>query len=452
METMVAVAENLGVYLESFEALGGRVAGSVAGSKTGNEPAWLKQRREAGMQRFSELGIPTVHDEDWKYTSLATVARKDFRLAGPASRAISSDQIGSVGFNEIEGCRLVFVNGRCSENLSRLEATPKGVVAGRLSDHLGNEAVEAHLGRLADLQDHALVALNTAFIEDGAFVQIPGRAVVENPIHLVFVTLAEEANQVCHPRTLILAERDSQATVVETYIGMGESYWTNAVTEVVAGENARIDHYKLQQEHVRSLHTGFTYAHQARDSRFASRSLSFGGQLVRSDTAVRLNGEGCECVLNGLYAVTGHQHIDHHTIIDHAMPHCNSHQLYRGILDGHSSGVFNGKVIVRQDAQKTDAKQSNKNLLLSRNAEINTKPQLEIDANDVRCTHGATVGQIDDEAMFYLQSRGINRHDARSLLTYAFAADIIESLNVAPLREPLEQVLLTWVEQAEVPA
>jgi Fe-S cluster assembly protein SufD len=452
METMVAAAENLGVYLESFEALGGRIAGRVAGSETGNEPAWLKQRREAGMQRFSELGIPTVHDEDWKYTSLATVARKDFQLAGPATRVITPDQIGSAGFNEIEGCRLVFVNGRFSADLSRLEATSKGVVVGRLGDNLGNESVEAHLGRLANSQDHALAALNTAFIEDGAFVQIPDRAVVEKPIHLVFVTLAEEANQVCHPRTLILAGRDSQATVVETYVGMGESYWTNAVTEVVTGENARLDHYKLQQEHVRALHTGFTYAHQARDSRFASSSLSFGGQLVRSDTEVRLNGEGCECVLNGLYAVTGHQHIDHHTIIDHAMPHCNSHQLYCGILDGHSTGVFNGKVIVRQDAQKTDAKQSNKNLLLSRNAEINTKPQLEIDANDVRCTHGATVGQIDDEAMFYLRSRGINRHDARSLLTYAFAADIIESLNVAPLRGPLEQVLLNWVEQAEVSA
>ena len=201
-----------------------------------------------------------------------------------------------------------------------------------------------------------------------------------------------------------------------------------------------------------ALHTGFTYAHQARDSRFASNSLSFGGRLVRSDTHVRLEGEGCECVLNGLYAVTRHQHIDHHTIIDHAMPHCNSHQLYRGILDGHSTGVFNGKVIVRQDAQKTDAIQSNKNLLLSRNADINTKPQLEIEANDVRCTHGATVGQIDEEAMFYLQSRGINRDDARSLLTYAFAADIIENLNVEPLRKPLEQFLLSWVEQAEVSA
>ncbi len=445
METMVAAAENLGVYLESFEALGRRVAG--------REPAWLRQRRERGMQRFSELGAPTTRDEDWKYTSLSELRRSDFRLAAPASRVISAGEIKSLGFNEIEGCRLVFVNGRFMSGLSSLEAGSKEVDAGSLRDFLESDPVEAHLGRYADPENHALAALNTAFIEDGAFVRIPDRAAVEKPIHLVFVNLAEQANQVSHPRTLIVAGRDSQATVIETYIGMGEeAYWTNAVTEVVTAENAHIEHYKLQQEHVAALHTGFTYAHQARDSRFASNSLSFGGRLVRSDTHVRLEGEGCECVLNGLYAVTRHQHIDHHTIIDHAMPHCNSHQLYRGILDGHSTGVFNGKVIVRQDAQKTDAIQSNKNLLLSRNADINTKPQLEIEANDVRCTHGATVGQIDEEAMFYLQSRGINRDDARSLLTYAFAADIIENLNVEPLRKPLEQFLLSWVEQAEVSA
>ena len=445
METMVAVAENLGVYLESFEALGRRVAG--------REPAWLRQRRERGMQRFSELGVPTTRDEEWKYTSLSELKRNDFRLAAPASRVISAGEIKSMGFNEIEGCRLVFVNGRFMSGLSSLEAGSKEVDAGSLRDFLESDSAEAHLGRYADLENHALAALNTAFIEDGAFVRIPDRVAVEKPIHLVFVTVAEQANQVSHPRTLIVAGRDSQATVIETYIGMGEeAYWTNAVTEVVTAENAHIEHYKLQQEHVAALHTGFTYARQARDSRFASNSLSFGGRLVRSDTHVRLEGAGCECVLNGLYAVTGHQHIDHHTIIDHAMPHCNSHQLYSGILDGHSTGVFNGKVIVRQDAQKTDAIQSNKNLLLSRNADINTKPQLEIEANDVRCTHGATVGQIDEEAMFYLQSRGINRDDARSLLTYAFAADIIESLNVEPLRKPLEQFLLSWVEQAEVSA
>ncbi len=439
---MVAVAENLGVYLESFEALGRRVAG--------REPAWLKQRRERAMQRFSELGVPTTRDEDWKYTSLSELRRNDFRLAAPASRVISAGEIKSMGFNEIEGCRLVFVNGRFMSGLSCLEAGSKEVDAGSLREFLESDPVEAHLGRYADPENHALAALNTAFIEDGAFVRIPDRVIVERPIHLVFVNLAEQANQVSHPRTLIVAGRDSQATVIETYFGMGEVYWTNAVTEVVTAENARIDHYKLQQEHVAALHTGFTYAHQARDSRFASNSLSFGGRLVRSDTHVRLEGAGCECVLNGLYAVTGQQHIDHHTIIDHVMPHCNSHQLYRGILDGHATGVFNGKVIVRQDAQKTDAIQSNKNLLLSRHADINTKPQLEIEANDVRCTHGATVGQIDDEAMFYLQSRGINRPDARSLLTYAFAADIIENLNVEPLRKPLEQILLSWVEQAEV--
>ena len=435
---MVAVAEYPTLYRASFDALGARAAG---------EPAWLGERRRAAMARFSEAGFPTRRDEDWKYTNLAGISSGEFRPAESPSATIAANDITSVGFEEIEAHRAVFVNGKFAPELSRLGAS--SLVVGSLADKRDDPLVAAHLARQTDALGNSLAALNTAFFGDGAFVRVPERAVEKKPVHLVWVTTAEQAGRSTHPRTLIVAGRESQATVIETFVGLGDAYWTNAVTEVVVAENARIEHYKLQQEDVEAYHTGFLFVDQARDSNFASHSLSFGGQLVRSDSHVRLGGEGGECTLNGLYAVTGDQHIDHHTTIDHAEPHCNSRQLYRGVLDGRSTGVFNGKIIVRQDAQKTDAVQSNKNLLLSRGADVNTKPQLQIDANDVRCTHGATVGQIDAEAMFYLRSRGIARADARSLLTYAFAADILEGLKVDGWREPLETLLLDWVKQAE---
>lgn len=435
---MVAVAENPTLYRASFEALNARIAG---------EPTWLGERRRAAMARFSEAGFPTPHDEDWKYTNLAGISSGRFVPAESASATVAAGDIRSVGFEAVDAHRVVFVNGKLAPELSRLD--DRGLGIGSLIDKRDDPVVAAHLSRQADALGNSLAALNTAFFEDGIFVHVPERVVEKKPVHLVWVTTGEQAEHSTHPRTLIVAGRDSQATVIETFVGIGEDYWTNAVTEVVAAENAHIEHYKLQQEHISAHHTGFLFADQARDSNFASHSLSFGGRMVRGDAHVRLGGEGCECTLNGLYTVTGDQHVDHHTIIDHAEPHCNSHQLYRGVLDGRSTGVFNGKIIVRPDAQKTDAVQSNKNLLLSREADVNTKPQLEIEANDVRCTHGATVGQLDAEAMFYLRSRGIGRADARSLLTYAFAADILEGLHVDGWREPLETLLLDWVKQAE---
>ena len=435
---MVAVAEIPTLYREGFEALDARIA---------EEPTWLGERRRAAMARFSEAGFPTPHDEDWKYTNLAGIASGEFAPAESPRVTIGVDAIGSVGFDEIDAHRVVFVNGKFVPELSRL--SDSSLVIGGLADKRDDPLVAANLAKQTAALGNSLTALNTAFFGDGAFVYVPERAVEKKPVHLVWVTAAEQAGRFTHPRTLIVAGRESQATVIETFVGLGDTYWTNAVTEVVTAENARIEHYKLQQEDVEAYHTGFLFVDQARDSNFASHSLSFGGRLVRSDSHVRLGGEGGECTLNGLYAVTGDQHIDHHTTIDHAEPHCNSHQLYRGVLDGRSTGVFNGKIIVRPDAQKTDAVQSNKNLLLSREADVNSKPQLQIDANDVRCTHGATVGQIDAEAMFYLRSRGIERADARSLLTYAFAADILEGLKVDGWREPLQTLLLDWVKQAE---
>ena len=285
------------------------------------------------------------------------------------------------------------------------------------------------------------MALNTANFQDGLLIRIAKGAVIEQPIHLLFESSANGKPTVSHPRTLILAGADSHATIVETYQGSGGAYFTNAVTELVAGDNAVIDHYKLQTESQQAFHVATLQVQVGRGANFRSHSISFGGALVRNDINAVLS-EGCECTLNGLYLVSGEQHIDNHTTIDHAKPHAASHELYKGILDGHSSAVFSGKILVRKDAQKTDAKQTNKNLVLSEEAVINTKPELQIHADDVRCTHGATIGQLDPEAIFYLQSRGIGLAEARNLLIFAFARDIVDRIKVAPLREELERTLL----------
>ena len=285
--------------------------------------------------------------------------------------------------------------------------------------------------------------MNTAFIQDGAVVYLPQRAVVPEPIHLLFISQPAGEPVVSHPRILIVAGDDSQATVVETYVGSGAgAYFTNAVTEIVLGANADIAHYKLQRESEQAFHVATTEARQGAGSRLRSYAVSLGGALVRSDINTLLDAEGCECSLDGLYMLAGTQHVDHHTSIDHRRPRCTSRELYKGVLDGKSSGVFNGKVYVRPHAQQSDAGQVNKNLLLSDDATIDTKPQLEIFANDVKCSHGATIGRLDDEALFYLRSRGIDAAAARSLLIAAFANELIGRMPAAPVRAQLER--LVW--------
>lgn len=404
-------------FVESFAAL------------KRSEPAWLADRRRLAIERFSLLGIPTTHDEEYKYTSLKTIASQTWRPA-PAS----SVEMPAVDYAGEEAARLVFVDGKF------FGAAGDASLASQLTSRLPD--VEGHLTRYADFESHALTALNTAFFSDGALIEIPDRAIVEKPIHIVWVSTGQ-AGAVAHPRTLILAGRNSQASIIESFVSLaGGAAWTNPVTEIVAEENARIDHFHVQQLDSEAIHTGVIQGLAERSGYVSTISLSFGARLARNDVRVKLNGEGAECALDGLYVVKGKQHVDHHTVIDHASPHCNSHQLYKGVLDGESRGVFNGKIFVRRDAQKTDAIQNNKNLLLSPKAEIDTKPQLEIDANDVRCTHGATIGQLDAEALFYLQARGIGAAQARHLLTYAFAADLLERVNVAPLRDHFEHVLM----------
>jgi Fe-S cluster assembly protein SufD len=378
------------------------------------------------------LGFPTTHDEEWRFTNVAPIARTTFVPGEPPAGP----------YFKSPGHVLSFLNGHYQPELS---SAPPGIEAFSLAEVLRDrpEYAEPHLARYAGFNNHAFVALNTASFEDGAFVRIAKGAVIDEPINLLFFSKSNGQPTVSHPRSLILAGADSQATVIESYAGMPSPspYLTNPVTELVAGENAVIDHYKVQMESDRAFHMATMQIQLGRSANFRSHSIALGGALVRNDVNAVLS-EGCECTLNGLYLADGEQHIDNHTCIDHAKPHGTSHELYKGILSGKSSAVFNGKILVRKDAQKTDAKQTNKNLVLSEEAVINTKPELQIHADDVRCTHGATIGQLDAEGIFYLQSRGIGRAEARNLLIYAFARDIVDRIKVASLREQLEHVLV----------
>jgi Fe-S cluster assembly protein SufD len=448
--TMATIQQTTDSYQEQFAALEARQAG--------REPSSLRILRRRAFDRFTELGFPTTRDEDWRYTSVAPIARTRFRPAPAVPLAEAGKRRwrlsthpdplpdagrGSIHFGDVAHCRLVWVNGHYAPEVSTPGELPRGVRAVSLASALSREfeLIEPHLARYARFDRQAFVALNTALMTDGGLIYVPRGVVVEEPIHLLYLSDAPDGPPVSHPRTLIVAEESSQVTVLETYLGLGSSF-TSAVTEIVLAENAVVDHYKSQCESDEAFHVATIQLQQARDSNFRSHSISLGGSLVRNDVNAVLAGPGIESTLNGLYVATGQQHVDNHTSIEHAQPHCNSHELYKGILDGAATAVFNGKIFVRQEAQKTDAKQTNQNLLLSRDATINTKPQLEIFADDVRCTHGATVGQLDDDAIFYLRARGIGLEEARSILTYAFATDILNRIRVEPLASALEAELL----------
>jgi Fe-S cluster assembly protein SufD len=403
---MTAVSEQIGNWLDQF----GR-----------QEPSLFQPLRDAGFRRFAELGFPTTRDEEWRFTNVAPIARTAFTAAVPAAADVDALAPWSAGI------RLVFVNGSL---VGMPETLPKGVQAGNLDD-----AAAQHLGRY--IPENAFTALNTAFLKDGAFIRVARGTVVAEPIHVVYLTLGTGVHT--HPRSLIVIGPDAQCTIVESYVGAG-SYFTNAVTEIVASDSAVVDHYKITIEAKSALHVAALQASLGRSTNFSSHSISLGGSLVRNDAGATLS-DGTEATLNGLYIVNGTQHVDNHTVIDHAKPHGQSHELYKGILDGKASAVFNGRIFVRKDAQKTDSKQTNKNLVLSDEAVIDTKPELQIFADDVRCTHGATIGQLDAESLFYLQSRGIGKKEARNLLTFAFAQDIVDRVKVESLRHELERIL-----------
>ena len=397
------------------------------------DPEWLVEIRRDAMERLSEIGFPTMRQEEWKYTNVAPIVKTAF---------VSAPEEGPRRVEEPrEGTQLVFVNGRHAPGLS---STPRdGVQIGSLRDLLATdpELARPHLAKIAR-EGNAFAAANAAFLEDGAFVRIPKGVAVAEPIHIVFLSEPVFGPTMSHLRNLIVAEPGSQASVVETYIGTaGELYFTNAVTEVALGDGAILDHYKLERESTSAYHVATMEVLQQRDSRLASHSMTFGGALVRNDLNVRLAAEGADCTLNGLFVGSGNQHLDNHTLIDHAKPHGTSRELYKGIMDGKSRGVFHGKIIVRPDAQKTDAMQTNKNLLLSKEALVNSTPALEIFADDVKCRHGSTIGQLDAGALFYLRSRGIGETEARDLLVYAFASDVSSRIRIAPLRALVEEHL-----------
>ena len=410
------------------------------------QPAWLTETRRAAIARFSELGFPTTQQEAWRFTSVAPIAEAITVLASDGQTFVSADSLRRLSVDDAP-VLAVFVNGRFAPRLSALSALPKGVVVTSLASALEAHAeiVELHLTNIAGSANQPFVALNTAFLEDAAVVSIPAHAVLGEPLHLLFISTGQsETTAVSHPRVLIIAGEHSQVQIVESYAAAHERpYWTNAVTEIVAGAQAVVDHYKLQRESPQAFHLGSMYVAAQRGSTFSSHSLTLGGKLVRNDVVAALRGEGIDCTLNGLYLGGGTALVDNHTTIDHAMPHCSSHEVYKGILWSRAHAVFNGKIIVRPDAQKTDAKQTNKALLLSDDAQVNTKPELEIFANDVKCTHGAAIGQLDEDALFYLRARGLGQSAARAMLIHAFAGDIINRVKVPALRSQLETALLT---------
>ncbi len=434
---MIGLMEETNAYLSNFASLEKRLAG--------NCPSWLRTIRKDAVSRFAELGFPTTRLEDWKYTSVAPIARTPFKPAEYALNGWTSSRLLDVTFQEIACSQLVFINGYFSRELSSIGSSPAGVKVGSLADALKSDTdlVEEHLARYAGYERNAFTALNTAFVEDGAFVYLPEGTVLKNPIHLLLLSTVSGQATVSHPRNLIVVGANSQVTIIESYVGLeGGSYFTNAITEIAAGEHSIVEHNRLERESREAFHIATLEVHQARGSTFVSNSITTGGALVRNDVNVVLNAEGCDSTLNGLFVTGGEQHVDNHTSIDHARPQCVSRELYKGILDGKSRGVFNGKIIVRKDAQKTNAHQTNKNLLLSGQALVNTKPQLEILADDVKCSHGATIGQLDEEALFYLRTRGISRETARNLLTYAFASDIVGRIKIQPIQCQLDLLLL----------
>jgi Fe-S cluster assembly protein SufD len=409
------------------------------------EPAWLVARRRDAAERFAAAGFPTTKHEDWHYTSTAPIAEAAFPSLRDVSGEVAAEAIAAHRFGQADWPTAVFVNGRLDGKLSSLGALPEGVRVLSFAEALAErpELLERHLARVASVVDQPLAALNTALFVDGVIIVVAKEMEVDVPVHVVWATDANAARSTTHPRTLIVAERHSKLTVLESFVGLGDAaYFTNAVTEADLADGATVHHVRLQQESARAFHVGAVEARQGRDSHWVSFSFAAGAQLSRVNVFTALDGEGCGATLNGLYMLDGDQHSDHQTRIEHARPNTYSRELYKGILDGTSHGVFNGKVYVHPIAQKTDGKQTNNTLLLSEQARIDTKPQLEIFADDVKCTHGATVGRLDETALFYMKSRGVSAETARKLLTYAFAADVLETIELPAVRDALEALTL----------
>jgi Fe-S cluster assembly protein SufD len=396
------------------------------------------------MERFAATGFPTSKNEEWRFTPVGPIAQSSWRPA-PAKARLNRAALQEFVFGHPEWSSLVFVNGFYRDELSSAEGLEDGLTVSSLADALRSDGqvLQSHLGRHASLGSSPFTALNTAVAGEGALVHVAANAELARPVHLVFITTRDAVDSVVQPRNLIVVERSAKAAVIESYvtIAAGSPYWTNTVTEVVVGPNAWLEHTRIQRESEAAYHIGATYVDQQRDSHYRSFTMTMGGALARHTLHARLNNENIETLLYGLYFTREEQLADNHTAIFHDQPNCRSWEVYKGVLDGRSRAVFNGKVFVKPEAQKTDAKQTNRNLLLSDTAKVNTKPQLEIFADDVKCTHGATVGKLDDMALFYAQTRGVPAAEAQRLLTYAFAAEVVAEVTVGPVREELERLV-----------
>ena len=420
---LIKEADNLGSAFSAF-----------LDTRAANEPAWLRLRREQSFAHFENIGLPTVKDEDWKYTNVAPIAKESF-VPTPGETVRPVD----LPYAETRESTLGFVNGYFSEGHSSLQALSSVRIvpfAGALTSPEFEPIIRQHYERKKD-QD-GFTALNTAFSE-GVLIVIPAGTKIEAPIHLAFLTTGE--GTASFGRVLIVAEPNSTATVVESYSGDGK-YLTNGVIDLLVNDGAHLQHYKIQRESADAFHIADTSADLGASANYDTTTINFGAAISRHGIDVRMDHEGAQCSVDGLYMVDGNQHADTHSLIDHRQPRCASHQLYKGILDGKSRAVFNGKVFVRHGAQQTDAKQTNKNLLLSPEARVDTKPQLEIFADDVKCAHGAAVGQLDHDELFYLESRGINSSLARNMLTYGFAEEVIEKIKIESIKRELDEAVL----------
>ena len=413
-------------------------------SLPGASLAWLNEARKQGIEHFTKTGFPTVRDEAWKYTNIAPIRKREFKLFAVQKSLITHSDLEAFRFIDQETHELVFINGRfCSELSSEIDQTD-GLVLKSLSEWLANEN-EQDLSINAG--DNIFASLNNAFMTDGAVLHVKKNAVLDKPVHLIFIATETDEAVMAYPRIDIRLGANAEAKLIESYVCIGREgneakNLTNTVTNIIAGENSQLEHCRIQDESTEAYHIANILIDQQKDSRVTSHSISLGASLARVDIKARLSAAGAENILNGLFMGKGRQHTDHHILVDHLFPHTRSEEYFKGIMDNSSRGVFNGKVIVHENAQKIEAIQSNKNLLLSPNAEIDTKPELEIYADDVKCAHGATIGRINDAELFYLQSRGIGEESARALLTYAFADDVINRISLPSIRRYLERKVI----------
>ncbi len=422
-------------HLSNFD----RFASQLNGSST----TPFHEIRKNALSKFSELGFPTTRNEEWKYTNVAPIASQTFKLAAGGMN-LDKKILPAYTFGDMPQNLLVFVNGRFIKEWSCIPAQPKGLVIDSLAHALnrGDAAAQQYLAQYADFENEPFTALNTAFTHEGVFVRVPAGTVLSEPIHILNLSAESQSPWLTHPRNLIVIGAASSVQIVESYHALSEHvYFNNVVSEIVVEADALVEHVRIQNESKKAYHIAWREVHQSRGSKYSSISIDLGGALVRNNFNVRLNALNCEGNLWGFYMASGGQHIDNHTLIDHAMPHCQSNEHYKGILADKAHCVFNGKVMVHRDAQKTNAYQKNQCLLLSDEAVINSKPQLEIFADDVKCSHGASIGQLDDEALFYLRSRGIGEAEANSMLRHAYAGDILNHITLEPVRDRLNEMV-----------